>query len=91
VISLGYPWAYHFTHISLPVETRAFLQAADFDPDEPDSLSSMTIVNEEVDVFALAAEESLHGPPIEPSSPTSRGNRAWVIFNSQKLGIFETW
>jgi hypothetical protein len=79
------------SHISSPVETHAFFQAANFDPDEPDSLSSMTIVNEEVNVFALAAEESLYSPPIEPSGPTSRGNRVWVIFNGQKLGIFETW
>jgi len=54
-------------------------QAADFDLEDPD------------DIFACASEEALHGPPVVPSGPTSRGNRAWVVFNGRKLGVFETW
>jgi hypothetical protein len=69
-------------------------QAADFDLDEPELLSAvsgMTILDDNDDFFAHATEMALHGPPVEPSKPTSKGNRAWVVFNGRKLGIFETW
>jgi hypothetical protein len=65
--------------------------AADFDPDESESLSGMTILDDNDDVFVQATEEGLHGAPVERSGPTSRGNRAWVVFNGRKLGVFETW
>lgn len=68
-------------------------QAGHFDPDGPDSLelSGMTILDDNDDIFSQATEEALHGRPVEPSGPTSRGNRAWVVFNGRKLGVFETW
>ena len=68
-----------------------FSQAGDLELDGPDLLSGMTISDECDDVFLQATEEALRTPPVEPSGPTSRGNRAWVVFNGRKLGVFETW
>ena len=51
----------------------------------------MTLSDSEDDVFARAAVEGLHSPPVEPTGPTSRGNRAWVVFNGRNVGVFETW
>ena len=65
--------------------------AAEFDLDELESLSGMTLLDNNEHIFAQAAEEVLRGPPVQPSGPTSRGNRAWVVFNGRKLGVFETW
>lgn len=42
-------------------------------------------------IFMCATEESLHGPPIQPSSPTARGRMAWVVFNGRNVGIYQTW
>jgi hypothetical protein len=42
-------------------------------------------------IFACAAHDGLHGPPIKPSSPTSRGNQVWVVYNGRELGVFQTW
>ena len=65
--------------------------AAELDLDELESLSGMTLLDDNEDVFAQAAEEALRGPHVQPSGPTSRGNRALVVFNGRKLGVFETW
>ena len=73
--------------ILLPLQAAVF----DFDLDGPGLLSSMTILDDNDNLFAHATEEALHGPPVEPSGPTSRGNWAWVVFNGRKLGVFETW
>jgi hypothetical protein len=51
----------------------------------------MTLSDSEDNVFACAAVEGLHGPPVEPIGPTSRGNRAWVVFNGRNVGVFKTW
>ena len=51
----------------------------------------MTLSDSEDNVFARAAVEGLHSPPVEPTGPTSRGNRAWVVFNGRNVGVFETW
>jgi hypothetical protein len=51
----------------------------------------MTLLDNNEDIFEQAAEEALRGRPVQPSGPTSRGNRAWVVFNGRKLGVFETW
>ena len=66
-------------------------QAADFDLNGFDLLSCMIILDENDDLFVCNTEEGLHSPPVEPSGPTSRGNWAWVVFNGQKPGVFETW
>lgn len=42
-------------------------------------------------VFARATEESLHGPPVQPSSRTAKGRRAWVVFRGRNVGIYEMW
>ena len=65
--------------------------AAELDLNELESLSDMTLLDDNEDIFAQAAEEALRSPPVQPSGPTSRGNRAWVVFNGRKLGVFETW
>ena len=79
---------------------HATLQAADFAPFDIVSYDDLTLSDTEqpvdddeasTDVFVRTAHESLHGPPIEPSGPTSRGNRVWVVFNSRELGVFQTW
>ena len=70
---------------------RLISDAAELDLDGLESLSDMTLLDDNEDVFAQAAEEAMRGPPVLPSGPTSRGNRAWVVFNGRKLGVFQTW
>jgi len=72
-------------------KTHASLQAADLEPFDLTAFNDMTLSDSEDDVFACAAVEGLHGPPVEPIGPTSRGNRAWVVFNGRDVGVFETW
>ena len=55
------------------------------------SISDIALLDNNDEAFELAAEKALRGPPVQPSGPTSRGNRAWVVFNGHKLGVFETW
>ncbi|KAF8220136.1 hypothetical protein L208DRAFT_1382746 [Tricholoma matsutake] len=42
-------------------------------------------------IFEQAEDDCVHGPPTPLSSPTQRGNTAWVVFNGRPIGDFETW
>ncbi|KAF8221174.1 hypothetical protein L208DRAFT_1382350 [Tricholoma matsutake] len=80
----------------------ASLQANDFAPFDVTSYDDLTLSDSDseqpvddneatTNIFACTAHESLHGPSIDPSGPTSRGNWAWVVFNSRELSVFQTW
>ena len=56
------------------------------------SLSDVSRDEEAEDaIFAHADEECLHSTTVNPPGPTSRGNRAWVVFNRRVCGVLETW
>jgi hypothetical protein len=42
-------------------------------------------------VFAHNTKESLHVPPVQLSSRTVKGRRAWVVFHGWNVGIYEMW
>ena len=58
------------------------------------STFSTLALSEEFDnaeAFAEAEEEVIHAAPIPVSSPLRSGNKAWVVTNGRRMGVFETW
>jgi hypothetical protein len=43
------------------------------------------------EAFAEAEEEAIHAAPIPVTSPSKSGNKAWVVTNGRRMGVFETW
>lgn len=47
--------------------------------------------SDNAEAFAEAEEEVIHSAPIPVSSPSKSGNKAWVVTNGRRMGVFETW
>lgn len=47
--------------------------------------------SDNAEAFAEAEEEAIHAAPIPVSSPSKSRNKAWVVTNGRKMGVFETW
>jgi hypothetical protein len=47
--------------------------------------------SDNAEVFAEAEEEVIHAAPIPVSSPSRSRNKAWVVTNGRRMGVFETW
>jgi hypothetical protein len=98
VIPLVYPHVDAFFSDQSPSQMMPSVSQAD-NSEDFEFLENLTISagkDSETDkpedtIFTCATEESLHGPPIQPSSPTARGRRTWVVFNGRKVGIYQTW